>query len=193
MLKSYIVTYNGEKLKLEEELKSNDINEYNILNDKIAIIYVDEKFLDSNLYKFDAIYDWTVSRPVSSLIEMSELTDNGESPREVSDANYIDQNPYITAYGKDTVIAIIDSGINYLHPDFINNDGSSKIISIWDQGSKIGKPPDNINLGSEFKRDLINEYIKLKDDSLTKDFIGTGTIAAGICTGNGNENKLYKG
>ncbi|WGX75413.1 hypothetical protein QJS64_15640 [Paraclostridium bifermentans] len=29
--------------------------------------------------------------------------------------------PYISAYGKDTVIAIIDSGINYLYPDFVNS------------------------------------------------------------------------
>lgn len=124
LLKPYVITYNGKKLKLEKELKDNNINEYNILNNKIAII---------------------------------------------------------------------DSGINYLHPDFINSDGSSKIISIWDQESKIGKPPNNINLGSEFKKEEINEYTKLKDDSLTKDLTGTGTIAAGICSGNGNINSLYKG
>ncbi|MGL4877427.1 bile acid germinant receptor pseudoprotease CspC [Paraclostridium dentum] len=193
MLKSYIVTYNGEKLKLEKELKDNNINDYNILNSKIAVIYVDENLLESNLYNFESIYDWTVSRPLSSLIEISKNKEKGESPREISGANYIDQNPYISSYGNDTVIAIIDSGINYLHPDFINSDGSSKIISIWDQESKIGKPPNNINLGSEFKKEEINEYIKLKDDSLTKDLIGTGTIAAGICSGNGNVNSLYKG
>ncbi|WP_419741725.1 S8 family serine peptidase [Paraclostridium dentum] len=193
MLKPYIVTYNGKKLKLEEELKDNNINEYNILNNKIAIIYVDENFLESNFYNFDSIYDWTASRTLSSLIEISNNKESGESPREISGVNYIDQNPYISSYGKDTVIAIIDSGINYLHPDFINNDGSSKIISIWDQESKIGKPPNNINLGSEFKKEKINEYIKLKDDSLTKDLTGTGTIAAGICSGSGNINRLYKG
>ncbi|WP_394867641.1 bile acid germinant receptor pseudoprotease CspC [Paraclostridium bifermentans] len=193
MLKPYIVTYNGKKLKLEEELKDNNINEYNILNNKIAIIYVDENFLESNFYNFDSIYDWTASRPLSSLIEISNNKESGESPREISGVNYIDQNPYISSYGKDTVIAIIDSGINYLHPDFINTDGSSKIISIWDQESKIGKPPNTINLGSEFKKEEINEYIKLKDDSLTKDLTGTGTIAAGICSGNGNINRLYKG
>ncbi|MGG2467612.1 bile acid germinant receptor pseudoprotease CspC [Paraclostridium bifermentans] len=193
MLKPYIVTYNGKKLKLEEELKDNNINEYNILNNKIAIIYVDENFLESNFYNFDSIYDWTASRPLSSLIEISNNKESGESPREISGVNYIDQNPYISSYGKDTVIAIIDSGINYLHPDFINSDGSSKIISIWDQESKIGKHPNTINLGSEFKKEEINEYIKLKDDSLTKDLTGTGTIAAGICSGNGNINRLYKG
>lgn len=193
MLKSYIVTYNGEKLRLEKELKDNNINEYNILNDKIAIIYIDENLLEYNLYNLESIYDWTPSRPLSSLIEISNNEENGESPREISGVNYIDQNPYITAYGKDTVIAIIDSGINYLHPDFINSDGSSKIISIWDQESKIGKPPNDINFGSEFKREEINEYIKLKDDNLTKDLTGTGTIAAGICSGNGTIKRLYKG
>ena len=38
--------------------------------------------------------------------------------------------------------------------------------------------------GSEFTRDDINQAISNNDDTLTKDNIGTGTIAAGIAVGN---------
>ncbi|MDO7205186.1 S8 family serine peptidase [Paraclostridium bifermentans] len=97
------------------------------------------------------------------------------------------------AFGEGTIIAIIDSGIDYLHPDFINEDGSSKIISIWDQESDKGNPPENLNFGSEFTREDINKYIKINSYELTKDIVGTGTIAAGISSGNGRLNSLYKG
>ena len=41
-----------------------------------------------------------------------------------------DKNPYINIMGKNTLIAIIDSGIDYLHPDFIDENKKSKILTI---------------------------------------------------------------
>ena len=35
--------------------------------------------------------------------------------------------------GKGTLIGVIDSGIDYSHPDFRNSDGSTRILGIWDQ------------------------------------------------------------
>ena len=35
--------------------------------------------------------------------------------------------------GKGVIIAIIDSGIDYAHPDFCNSDGSTRILELWDQ------------------------------------------------------------
>ena len=95
--------------------------------------------------------------------------------------------------GKNVIIAIIDSGIDYLHPDFINEDGTTKIISIWDQESVKGNPPEGYLFGSEFTREDINKAIKENDSTLSEDKRGTGTIAAGICSGKGNLNSIYKG
>ncbi|MDZ4910583.1 S8 family serine peptidase, partial [Clostridium perfringens] len=103
------------------------------------------------------------------------------------------KNPYITSSGKGILIAIIDSGIEYLHPDFINNDNTSKIASIWDQSSNKKPPPEGAIFGSEFTREDINKAIKENNDTLTKDEVGTGTIAAGICSGKGNLNPSYSG
>ena len=47
--------------------------------------------------------------------------------------------------------------------------------------------------GSEFTREEINEAISNGDSSLSVDNIGTGTIAAGISSGNGRLNPLYRG
>ncbi|MCU9812542.1 S8 family serine peptidase [Paraclostridium sp. AKS81] len=193
MEKSYIISYNGEEYELKNELEKYNIKKYTILNNKLANIYVDESFDGRILNKLEFVYDWMLSIPVSSLIEIGDDNyDKGARAREVSEVDYIDRNPYMDAFGEGTIIAIIDSGIDYLHPDFINEDGSSKIISIWDQESDKGNPPD-LNFGSEFTREDINKYIKINSYELTKDIVGTGTIAAGISSGNGRLNSLYKG
>ncbi len=41
------------------------------------------------------------------------------------------QNPALT--GRGVLVAIIDSGIDYRHPDFRNEDGSTRIVALWDQ------------------------------------------------------------
>lgn len=35
--------------------------------------------------------------------------------------------------GRDVIVAVIDSGIDYVHPDFRNADGTTRIIELWDQ------------------------------------------------------------
>lgn len=190
---SYIVIYNGNEEELKNQLSQNNLNNYIILNKKAAAIYVGENFDEEVFQKIGCIYDWGVSTHMSSLIEINLDSNNGKSARAISGVDYIDKNPYINPTGKDTIIAIIDSGIDYMHPDFIKKDGTSKIISIWDQTSNEENSPEGLKFGSEFTREQINEYIAKKDSSLTEDKIGTGTLAAGIAVGLGNENSSYKG
>ena len=35
--------------------------------------------------------------------------------------------------GKGVIVACIDSGIDYAHPDFLNADGPTRILDLWDQ------------------------------------------------------------
>ncbi len=41
------------------------------------------------------------------------------------------RNPGLT--GRGVLVAIIDSGIDYTHPDFRNEDGTTRIAALWDQ------------------------------------------------------------
>ena len=41
------------------------------------------------------------------------------------------ENPGLT--GKGMLVAVIDSGIDYTHPDFRNEDGTTRIEALWDQ------------------------------------------------------------
>ena len=193
MEKSYIIIYNIPVDRLEENLKNNNINRYIILNNTIVALYVDDSFNEDILDRIYGITWWERSSVMSSLIELTNNLPNGETVRTAAGTEYIYKNPYISPTGKDIIIAIIDSGINYLHPDFIKSDNTTKIISIWDQESTLKPPPEGYLFGSEFTREEINEYIKRNDSSLSVDNIGTGTIAAGIAAGLGHGNSNYDG
>lgn len=193
MEKSYIVIYNTSVNRLEEDLKNNNITRYIILNNTIAAIYVDDSFDEKILNRIDSITWVEPSGVMSSLIELTNDLSDGETVRTAAGTEYIYKNPYITPTGEGVIIAIIDSGINYLHPDFIKSDNTTKIISIWDQESTLKQPPEGYLFGSEFARDEINEYINRNDSSLSVDDIGTGTIAAGIAAGLGHGNFNYEG
>lgn len=64
--------------------------------------------------------------------------------------------------GKGVLVCIIDSGIDYLHPDFRNADGTSRILYLWDQNIK-GTPPPGFQHGTQYTNPQINE-------ALTKEF-----------------------
>ena len=190
MEKSYLIIYKGN---IESDLKKAGIEKYMVLNNNLAVIYVETNFKEENLNKIPSISWWQISMPMSSLIEINKKDMNeGVSVSDAAGTDYIYKNPYIQSTGKKVLVAIIDSGIDYLHPDFIENN-KSKIVSIWDQESDRKKPPEGLIFGSEFTKSDINKAIEEKDKTLSEDVIGTGTIAAGIVSGRGNLNPQYKG
>ena len=190
MEKSYTIIYQGD---ISTALNKNGINRYMILNDLLAVIYVDENFNENLLNSITEVSWWQISKPMSSLINITNNISQGENVTVAAGTDYIYNNPYVNTSGKGVLIAIIDSGIDYLHPDFIKNDKTSKIVSLWDQESNKNSPPEGMIFGSEFTREEINEAILNNDPSLSIDNIGTGTVAAGISSGNGNLNPLYRG
>lgn len=190
MSKSYTIIYSGD---IADGLTRNNITNFMILNNRLAVVYEDELFDENILATIPQVSYYTREEEMSSLINITNRLDIGETVSEASGISFVNKNPYITSSGKGILIAIIDSGIEYLHPDFINNDNTSKIVSIWDQSSNKKPPPKGAIFGSEFTREDINNAIKENNDTLTKDEVGTGTIAAGICSGRGNLNPNYSG
>lgn len=192
MSKSYSIIYVGD---ISDALRENGLNDFMVLNRQLAVLYTGDDFDESRLNRIEEIAWWQEGRAMSSLIQVGEGTSNGETVISASEVEYIENNPYITVKGEGVMIAIIDSGIDYLHPDFINDDNTSKIISIWDQNGNQNEksPPEGMIFGSEFTREDLNKAILENDSSLTTDNIGTGTIASGIVCGGGRKNPLYRG
>ena len=91
-------------------------------------------------------------------------------------------NPY-NLTGKGVLVAVIDTGIDYTHPDFRNEDGSTRFLGIFDEKS-----------GREYSKDEINEALSMGEKLLIEDLSGHGTHVAGIACGNGRaSNGRYRG
>ena len=92
--------------------------------------------------------------------------------------------------GENTVIGILDSGIDYTHHDFRNDDGTSRILYIWDQ-SRDGNAPRGFANGYEYTNEVLNEALSDGDPYSIVDFrdeLGHGTAVAGVAAGNGRSS-----
>jgi subtilisin family serine protease len=58
--------------------------------------------------------------------------------------------------GRNVVMGIVDSGIDFDGLDFKNDDGTTRILYLWDQNSTIGPPPSGYNYGREWTASQIN-------------------------------------
>ena len=96
-------------------------------------------------------------------------------------------------YGDGVLLACIDSGVDYAHPDFCASDGTSRIALLWDQ-TIPGNPPMGYALGSVYTRRQINEALAASSPTErfalvpSRDVTGHGTAVLGIAAGNGRSS-----
>lgn len=102
------------------------------------------------------------------------------------------RQPFLS--GKGILLAVIDSGIDYTNRNFRNADGSTRILSLWDQtvspdAEKGFFPPVGFQTGTEFSREQINAALREADPLRqyelvpSRDSSGHGTAVAGIAAG----------
>lgn len=99
------------------------------------------------------------------------------------------QMPPLSLSGKGVLTAVIDSGIDYENAVFRNQDGTTRIRSLWDQTIE-GEPPKGYAIGTEYTREQINAALRAetRQERLrlvpSQDVSGHGTAVAGILSGN---------
>ena len=85
----------------------------------------------------------------------------------------------VNLLGKGVLVSVIDSGIDITHPEFIDINGNTRILNLWDQSLKY-----NDNSGvytrqdiNDILRDTANDNINVVN---TRDSSGHGTAVGGI-------------
>lgn len=91
--------------------------------------------------------------------------------------------------GRGVIVAVIDSGIDIFHPDFRNEDGTTRLIGVWDQTGTEGTPPMNYPIGTYYTKEDINTILSENERSPIVDLSGHGTHVTGIAAGNGRAGK----
>lgn len=92
--------------------------------------------------------------------------------------------------GKGVLFACVDSGVSITHPDFQNEDGTTRILYLWDQTIQ-GNPPAGYNRGTEYTQEQINAALQAATPTErraivpSEDISGHGTSVLGIGAGNG--------
>lgn len=128
---------------------------------------------------------------IPSLFGLQEFTTESvggvfdAAPLESSGIAEVQREP-LNLTGKGTVIAFIDTGIDYTNPVFRNPDGSSRILAIWDQTIQDGIPPAGFEYGTEYGREEINRALQNENPYSivpSRDENGHGTTIAGIAAG----------
>ena len=163
----------------------------------------------------DAVY-----QPVSGEIGISYVNRNDVPPMSVSNFTYpiipslyglmqiaesFDPTPLIHSgitqiqgsalalTGRGVVIGFLDTGIRYEEEVFRNEDGSTRILGIWDQTIQTGQPPAGILYGTEYQREQINEALQSENPRQivpSYDEIGHGTALASVAAGSSLRNGL---
>jgi subtilisin family serine protease len=106
------------------------------------------------------------------------------------------QTKNYTLYGQGVLVGIVDTGIDYQHPAFMNRDKTTRIISMWDQTQQDGIHPESFNFGAEYTKALINSALHSTDPMAivpSKDRNGHGTAIASIAAGSPTEDRSFTG
>lgn len=88
--------------------------------------------------------------------------------------------------GNGVVVGIIDTGIDYTNEAFLDENGESRILAIWDQTIQDGIPPEGFFYGSQYLREDINTALQSENPLQVvpvRDSLRHGTIMAGIAAG----------
>lgn len=111
------------------------------------------------------------------------------------EANVDDVYSQYNLTGNGVIYAMLDRGVDYTHPAYLNPDGTTRIKYIFDFTNSSGAATNGYGYGTIFTEAQINASLLAGGTPLSNDRGGHGTATTGIAAGNGGgtTNKEFKG
>lgn len=170
-----IVKYHGDIEKLAGQL---GIQVVPLLN-KYAVVTIEESRIPAFLQLEEIEF---VEKPNRLIFELETASEASCIP--------VLQAEFGSLTGAGVLVGIIDSGIDFTHPDFRNADGTTRIVSLWDQNV-----PGGVYTEEQINATLLTDYRTEQYRPVSAgDISGHGTAVAGIAAGNGRASDgRYRG
>jgi len=137
-----IVKYTGDL----ERIASENIQVTRLLNE-YAILVVPESLIG-----------WLADIPEIEYIEKPKRLYFARADGKRASCMTPVQRPPLSLTGRGVLVAVLDSGADYRHPEFRNLDGTTRIRALWDQTAE-GTPPPGYYVGTEFTQEQLNEAL----------------------------------
>nr|WP_314461929.1 S8 family peptidase [uncultured Clostridium sp.] len=154
------------------------------MNDMFSLLHIPKDRMEPCDLGINPYHSFPELYTLESVVSMEN---SGEVPEEI--------NPALGLFGRGVIVGIVDTGIDYRHPAFMNNDRTTRILSIWDQTVE-GTPPTGFNFGSEYTKELINFALLSQYPYTivpTNDIYRHGTAIASIIAGRSNDKDGFTG
>lgn len=181
---NYLVQYRGN---FKEQMDKISYACGDIITETIGVISVRVEDLERLLREVPEI----VFLGIRTMFVLQDI-----SPSSVDNINNIKINPYLDLTGRNVLIGMVDTGIDYLNEEFIRPDDTSRIVRIWDQTIQ-DNTDSSVYIGKVYSNDQINNAIKAyrnNEDPYKivplRDEVGHGTKVAGIMGARGYNNEF---
>ena len=159
---------------------------FEIINATHAIAYTPIATLPNNLIH---IFGYSIYPSVFGLLDITSV--------EASGIVRLRNIPALNLRGQGVLIGIIDTGIDYTHDAFKYADGTSRILSLWDQTIESeNSRPEGFNYGTEYTQFQLNLALASANPLTvvpSVDENGHGTFLAGIAAGSRSEENNFTG
>ena len=176
MYKHYVAQYQG------------DIISQSIKNPYIYTTIIDDKYAIVSIPVNNSID--TIQKDIPAIVFIKRgyiYTLETITVMTAANINLLHLDNPLSLFGNGVLVGLVDTGIDYLNPEFMFKNGETRIHRIWDQTLPTDTTNQNVPFGVEYTKEQITDAINASksggnpyDIVNSKDTIGHGTSMAGV-------------
>ena len=178
----FIVEYGGN---IDVMVNTYNPSCYEVINSSYVVIH---KPLPEDGQLNPDEYGYNMIPTVMGLMDTTSMEESGILP--------VHYSPASGYRGSGVLVSIIDTGIDYTHPAFRFSNGSTRMLSIWDQTIQSDNVPESFPYGTLYTSDDIDRALFSEEPMElipTRDEEGHGTFMAGIIAGSEDTANSFVG